>query len=198
MRRSGLIGLGMVLAAGLAAPAAAQGIAVMPQMGVYLPASDFYELRDEADQVRLEKEGTLGLGLALELAWFRASVAYATGARLNERGVSGRQDIGDGSVLAAAADVVVRPLPRFLVQPYLLGGVAIKDASYEADDDQDDPFPRADTEVGAHVGIGFDLMLGRFGIVAEITDFITRDPADDWKVHDAFAMVGIKLRLGGY
>ena len=39
-------------------------------------------------------------------------------------------------------------------------------------------------------------MLGPVGVVAEISDFISRDPDGDWNVHDAFAMVGLKLRFG--
>jgi len=178
-----------------AGTAAGQGVSITPQLGVYIPASDFYELRDEADQIRLEKEGTLGLGLAVELGWLRGSIAYATGATLNERGVSGRENIGEGSVLTAAADLVIRPLPRLLVQPYLLGGIGLKNADYDADGGIGEAFPEDETEVAAHVGLGADLMLGRIGILAEFTDFISRDPDGDWGVHDAFAMVGLKFRL---
>jgi len=180
----------VVFAGGVAAQ-----VAITPQFGVYIPASDFYELRDQADDIRLEKEGALGLGLAVEAGWIRGSIAYATGAKLNERGVSNRQDIGEGSVLAAAADLVLRPLPRVLVQPYLLGGIGIKDANYDAADAAGEVFPKDDTEVAAHLGVGADLMLGRIGLLAEITDFISRDPDGDWKVHDAFAMIGIKFTL---
>jgi hypothetical protein len=175
--------------------AAAQGVSITPQLGAYIPASDFYELRDQANEIRLEKEGTLGLGLVVELGWLRGSIAYATGSTLSERGVSDRENIGNGSVLAAAADLVIRPLPRVLIQPYLLGGIGLLNAGFNADDGVGEAFPEEDTEVAAHVGLGADLMLGRIGIMAEITDFISRDPDGDWAVHDAFAMVGLKFRL---
>jgi len=184
-----------LLLAGSATDAAAQGAALIPQMGTYIPASSFYELRDQANDIRLEKEGTLGLGLAVELGWLRGSIAYATGATLNERGVSDRHDIGDGSVLAAAADLVIRPLPRFVVQPYLLGGVGVKDANYRANSDFSGVFPKDETRLAAHIGAGADLMLGPVGVIAEVTDFISRNPDDKWKVHDAFAMIGLKFRL---
>lgn len=187
--------LGVAALALTAGWAAAQGVSITPQLGVYIPASDFYELRDQADEIRLEKEGTLGLGLAVELGWLRGSLAYATGSTLNEREVSDRENIGEGSVLVVAADVVIRPLPRVLVQPYLLGGIGLKNSDYDVDDGIGLAFPDGATETAAHIGIGADLMLGRIGVMAEITDFISRDPDGDWSVHDAFAAVGLKFRL---
>jgi len=175
--------------------AAGQQVTITPQLGVYIPASSFYELRDQASTVRVDKDGTLGLGLAVEAGWLRGSIAYATGATLNEHGVSNRQDIGKGSVLAAAADLVLRPLPRVLVQPYLLGGVGVKNMKYTPDESATDLFPKDETKLAGHIGLGADLMLGPIGVAAEITDFISRDPENSWKVHDAFATVGLKFRL---
>jgi hypothetical protein len=37
-------------------------------------------------------------------------------------------------------------------------------------------------------------MLGNFGVVAEVSDFITRDD-DRFGRHDSFAMVGLRFRL---
>src|SRR5690606_12143775 len=131
---------------------------------------------DQAEQARLDRSGTFGLGLNVELGWLRGSVAYATGASISEEGVDGG-DIGDGSVLAVAADVVVRPLPRLLVQPYLLGGVGLKRQDFSYDDEGlgTNPLPSDKTDFALHAGIGADVMLGRIGIMAEITDYITRN-----------------------
>ena len=170
-------------------------VAVTPQVGVYIPASSFYELRDQARTVRVEKDGTLALGLAVEAGWLRGSLAYASGATLTEHGVSNRQDIGKGSVLAAAADLVIRPLPRILIQPYLLGGVGVKNMNYKPDESATDVFPKDLTRVAGHIGLGADLMLGPIGLAAEVSDFISRDPEGSWKVHDAFATLGLKFRL---
>src|SRR5512141_1673349 len=187
--------LGAVALALSAGGIAAQKVAVTPQIGVYIPASSFYELRDQARTVRVEKQGTLGLGLAVEAGWLRGSFAYATGATLNEHGVSNRQDIGKGSVLAATADLVVRPLPRFLVQPYLLGGIGVKNMNYKPDASATDLFPKDLTKLAGHIGLGADLMLGPIGLAAEVSDFVSRDPENAWKVHDAFATLGLKFRL---
>jgi hypothetical protein len=179
-----------------AAPAAAQ-IYITPAAGVFIPASDLEDLEGQAEATRLSRSGTLGLGINLELGWLRGSVAYATGATISEEGVTGEDDIGDGSVLAVAADLIVRPLPRLLVQPYLLGGVGLKrqDFSYDDDGVGTNPLPSDLTDFALHAGLGADVMLGRFGIMAEITDFITRNEDSTFGQHDAFAMVGLRVRL---
>jgi hypothetical protein len=197
MRRSILLA---ALAAGLgltaATPAAAQ-IHLTPALGVFIPASDLQDLEGQAAQTRLDRSGTLGLGLNIELGWLRGSVAYATGATISDDGVTGEDEIGDGSVLAAAADLVLRPLPRLLVQPYLLGGVGLKRQDFSFDDDTVADLPEDRSDLALHVGVGADLMLGGFGIMAEITDYITRNEDDSFGQHDAFAMVGLRVRLGG-
>lgn len=181
-----------------AAPAAAQ-IYITPAAGVFIPASDLQDLEGQAEATRLSRSGTLGLGVNLELGWLRGSLAYATGATISEEGVTGEDDIGDGSVLAVAADLIVRPLPRLLVQPYLLGGVGLKrqDFSYNDEGVGTNPLPDELTDFALHAGIGADVMLGRFGIMAEVTDYITRNEDSTFGQHDAFAMVGLRVRLGG-
>ena len=176
---------------------AAQGISITPSAGAYIPASDFYDLRDELDDavVRADREAAFALGLAVEAGWLRGSLAYATGATVSRDGVSGSERIGDGTLLLGAADLVVRPVPRVFVQPYLLGGVGFRNTNY----DSDDPtaiLPEGETDAALHIGVGADLLLGSVSLVAEVSDFISRDADDDWSEHDAFAMVGLKFRLG--
>jgi hypothetical protein len=40
-------------------------------------------------------------------------------------------------------------------------------------------------------------MFGGIGIMAEVTDFLSKDQDDEWGQHDAFAFIGLKFRLGG-
>lgn len=186
-------------AAALLLPAAvhAQGISVTPSVGVYIPASDLYQLRDDAQQITVDKEGTFALGLNVELGMLRGTLAYASGAQLNERGVQNQENIGEGKLLAVAADLVLRPLPRLIVvQPYLIAGAGLRreDYSYE-DDGVGNALPRDQSDFAFHAGIGADVMLGRLGIVAELTDFITQDASDEWGQHDAFGFVGLKMRV---
>jgi hypothetical protein len=179
-----------------AGPAAAQ-IYITPALGVFIPASDLEDLEGQAEQTRFDRSGTLGLGLNVELGWLRGSVAYATGATISDEGISGEDEIGDGSVLAVAADLVLRPLPRLLVQPYVLGGVGLKrqDFSYDDDGIGTNPLPSDKTDFAVHAGLGADVMLGRVGIMAEITDYITRNEDSTFGQHDAFAMVGLRVRM---
>lgn len=193
------IGLSVIVAAGallVSTGVQAQGITISPTIGAHIPASDFSELRAQADTLRVERDGTFALGLNVELGWLRGSVAYASGAKLTEEGVEGQ--IGEGSLLTAAADVVLRPIPRLvIVQPYLIGGIGIKNTSYDFDDDGvRDAFPDDETDTALHFGVGADVMLGGIGIMAEVTDYLSKDAEGDWGAHDAFAMVGVKLRLG--
>jgi hypothetical protein len=177
--------------------AQAQGIHVTPSLGVYVPASDLYTLRNEAQQITVDKEGTFALGLNVDMGMLRGSLAYASGAQVNERGVQNRDNIGEGKLLAVAGDLVLRPIPRLIiVQPYIIAGAGLRreDYSYE-DDGLSNALPKEQSNFALHAGIGADIMLGRIGVVAEFSDFITQNDEDEWKQHDAFGFVGLKFRL---
>ncbi len=187
-------------AAALLVPAIshAQGISVTPSVGIYIPASDLYQLRDNTEQIfSVEKEGTFAMGLNVELGSLRGTIAYASGAQLNEGGVQNNNAIGEGKLLTVAGDFVLRPIPRIIiVQPYLLLGAGLRREDYSYDDDGvGNALPSDKSDFALHAGIGADIMLGRIGVVAEFTDFITKDETDEWDQHDAFAFVGLKLRL---
>lgn len=187
----------ITILASVSTPAEAQ-LHVTPLAGGYLPASDLDDLRDQAEGARLRREGTLGLGLNLDTGWLRGSIAYASGARITAQGVENGDRVGDGTVLAAAVDLVIRPLPRMGVQPYVLGGVGLKRQDYSFEDDGlgSNPLSRESTDLAIHAGVGLDLMLGSFGLVAEVTDFITREPGDGaWGQHDAWIVVGLRFRI---
>jgi opacity protein-like surface antigen len=185
-----------VLTAGGVTETAAQ-LHITPAVGVFIPASDLEGVRAGAQETNLSRSGTMALGFNLDMGWLRGSLAYASGASISREGTQG--DVGDGSVLAAAADLVLRPLPRLLVQPYVLGGVGIKRLDYSFRDDGlgGNPFAEDRSDLALHVGVGADLMLGGFGIMAEITDYIGKNEDDKWGQHDAFLMVGLRVRLGG-
>ena len=196
MNRNALLGLttAAVLALGMPAMTAAQGVTVTPLIGVYAPGGSFHDLQDQAGQ--LKRGSTLGLGFNIELGMLRGSFAYATGATISRDGVGGRSNIGDGSVLVGTADLLLRPLPRILIaRPYLLGGLGYKKESYSFDQQGIAGVDDGDNDVVVHGGVGVDVSLGRVSLVAEISDFIGRDNNDKWKVHDAFGMVGLKLNL---
>jgi hypothetical protein len=194
MRRLVLLGIAALGMAALPQASNAQGITITPQIGVYIPGDDLDSIEEGAQQIRIDKEGSLALGLNINFGFLRGSLAYASAATISTTGTSG-DEIGDGKVLAVAADLVLRPLPRIIVQPYLLLGGGLRRADYSYDEEGFDAFPEKDSDFAAHVGVGADLNLGPVGVSAEITDFISKDENDDWKRHDAFGFVGLKLRL---
>jgi len=166
-------------------------ISVTPMIGGYVPATDVNQIGSSAENIAKTREGTLSLGLNVDLGPLRGTLAYASGTTIKN---ASSQEIGKGNVLAAAADFVIRPLPRILVQPYLLAGAGKKFYKYDAS---------ATLASGAtkdafalHGGIGADLSLGKMGVVAELTDFLSKGAEDKWNAHDAFLMFGVKVPLG--
>ncbi len=190
-----------LLALAVANPANAQGrLSVTPLVGGYVAGSDIQDVAGEAEQVTIDKEAALGLGLNVEFGWLRGSLAYASGTTINaEEGVSPEfeGEIGKGNVLAVAADLVIRPIPRLIVvQPYLLGGVGLKRTDYDWESEGvAEAFPDDQSDLTLHVGVGADVMLGGIGLVVEVSDFISQQGDDDFGRHDAFGMLGLKFSL---
>jgi hypothetical protein len=195
-KMSGVLALGLALA-GIGAEAEAQGIAVTPLVGVYIPGGSFGELRSGIQDTEYRRKATLGLGANIDLGSLRVSAAYATGATISQdSGIGEDDEIGDGDVLSIAADLVLRPLPRLVIfQPYLFGGAGLKHQNYSFNDPLSVSTFKDESDLTLHIGLGADVMIGRLGLIAEISDFISQNNNDDWKTHDAFGMVGLKLRL---
>jgi hypothetical protein len=171
-------------------PALDAQVSLTPMVGGFVPASNLNQVGTSAQTVAKTRDGTLSLGLNLDLGPLRGSVAYASGTTIKD---ANRQDIGKGNVLATAADLVIRPIPRILVQPYLLAGAGEKFYKY---DQSASLITGGDTHSFAwHGGVGADLMFGPIGVAAELTDFLSKGADDKWDVHDAFLMVGLKLAL---
>lgn len=174
-----------------AAPMARAQIAVTPLIGGYVPANDVNQIGGSAETLAKTREGTLSLGLNLDLGPLRGTLAYASGTTIKN---ASRQDIGKGNVLAVAGDLVIRPLPRILVQPYLLVGAGKKFYKYDASATL---ASGVDKEAFAlHGGVGADISLGKMGLVAELTDFLSKGADNKWNSHDAFMMLGLKFPLG--
>lgn len=190
--------LGACALAPFLAPAAAsaQGLSITPLAGAYIPASSFADLEGEAETVRVERESSLALGLNVSTGPLRATIRYVTDATLSEEGIDDASAIESGSLLAASADLVLRPFPRLVgFQPYVLGGVGLKRQGYSyADDGVDDLFPDSETDLAFHFGLGAELSAGALALVLEADDFISHREGD-FGAHDAFLMAGIKLGL---
>jgi hypothetical protein len=174
-----------------AAPITHAQVAITPMVGGYVPASDVNQVSGNAANIAKTREGTLSLGADLDFGAFRGSVAYATGTTIKN---ASRQDIGKGSVLATTADLVIRPLPRILVQPYIVAGAGEKFYKYDESPTLLSGGNR--NSFALHGGLGADVMLGSIGVAAELTDFVSKGADNKWNVHDAFLMAGLRFRLG--
>ena len=65
--------------AAIVAPGAARAQAISAMFGGYLPASDVQQVTTNAQTVAQSRQGTLSLGLNLDLGMLRGSLAYASG-----------------------------------------------------------------------------------------------------------------------
>lgn len=96
-------------------------------------------------------------------------------------------------LLLLTGDLVLRPLPRFLVQPYVIGGVGGRRLSVGGTDASSASSPWSTT---AQVGVGVDLQLGGLTLGVEIVDYLTRGgETGDGLQHDAFAFLTLGVPL---
>ncbi len=173
------------------APVAASQVTITPLAGGYIAASGVNQVSSGAQNLARTRDGTLSLGADIDFGVLRGSFAYASGTTIKD---ASTQAIGKGSMYATTADLVLRPLPRIFVQPYLVAGAGEKFYRY---DQSASVFTGGDTKAfGLHGGLGADVMVGSIGVAGELTDFVSKGTSDKWDVHDAFLMVGLKLRLG--
>lgn len=191
-----LVRISLAASALLATAGAAQAqIHVTPTAGVYWQANDFEELEEQGQSIRTSRAGTFALGVNAELGGLRLGLAYASDADVSQQGIEG--EVGTASLVALSADLALRPVPRiFGLQPYGLVGLGLKRAEYSWErDGLDTAFGESDDDIGGHLGIGADWMFGRLGVAAEISDYITKDDGGSWNQHDAFATIGLRIRL---
>ncbi len=196
-----LAGAGMLLASAAGA-LQAQSITLSPLLGVYTQANSLDQLKTNANtDLSVKRESALALGGNLEIGFLRASLNYVSGATLNCKSgcsVSGTNDLGKGKILMGAADAVIRPIPRLVVfQPYALAGIGFKNFDYDLNATGFNTVKHS--TAAFHAGLGADLMFAGVGIVAEVTDYISQGQEDlngkRQLQHDAFGMVGLRLKL---
>jgi opacity protein-like surface antigen len=182
--------------------ARAQSIYISPLVGGYTQANSLDQLRTNADNISIKRQTALTLGGNLELGFLRASVNYVSGATVQQKsGVnfSTTGDIGKGKILMGAVDAVIRPIPRIVVfQPYALAGIGFKKFDYDISSTSLQSVKNNST-AAFHAGLGADLMFAGVGVLAEVTDYISKGLEDasgkKQLQHDAYGMVGLRLRL---
>ncbi len=185
----------------LAGPARAQSIYISPLVGGYTQANSLDQLSANANAMSIKRESALTLGGNLELGFLRATVNYVSGATIQQKSgtsLSTSGDLGKGRILMGAADAVIRPIPRLVVvQPYALAGIGFKNFKYSLSNTNLGDVTHS--TAAFHAGLGADVMFAGVGIVAEVTDYISQGQEDaagkKQLQHDAFGMVGLRLRL---
>lgn len=196
-----LAGAGVLVALASSA-ASAQSIHLSPFVGVYTQANSLDQLRSNADAISIKRESALALGGNLELGFLRGTLSYVSGATIKQKSgtsISTSGDIGKGKILMGAADAVIRPIPRIVVfQPYALAGIGFKKFDYDINSTSFQNVKNNST-AAFHAGLGADLMFGGVGIMAEVTDYISQGQenanGDKQLQHDAFGVIGLRLRL---
>ena len=215
MTKSTRLLVALALCAFGATPVAAQvpgiSLELVPKVGFYFPAADLEAAATAAGEVVDDRGGSLALGLGLDFGpgplSFRAGFDYVTGSEFSYADTTGAnlEATGEQTMLAVAAGVVLRPLPRLvIVQPYLLAGAGVKRYDFEFSDvdtgsDVEEVFPDSQTDFTLHAGIGLDVGLGPIALVAEASDYVSwfepegGDGSD--MQHDIFLMAGIRVGL---
>jgi len=93
-----------------------------------------------------------------------------------------------------STDLMLRPFPRIIVQPYVVGGVGLRKISYEGSGSVsvDESWKSA-----VPLGIGADIQLGNNGLIlgAEMVDYLSNFGGESDMRHDAFLFgyIGIPL-----
>lgn len=178
----------------VASPAAAQipgiNVVVTPRIGVYSPLGNLIETSTSEFKI---KSG-LGLGLSVEVDLplspvnVRANLDAALGRDIEEDG----SKVGDVDIVNLTADLVFRPLPRVVAQPYLLAGAGIKrySSGFGSGDNSSSDFT-------GHLGAGVDARLGPLALLVEVSDYISsfKSNGDSKLQNDVFIMAGVRIGL---
>ena len=194
-----------LLLASAAGALRAQSITLSPLVGVYTQANSVDQLRSNANALSIKRESALALGGNLDIGFLRASLNYVSGATVQQNGTtsfSSSGEIGKGKILMGAADAVLRPIPRLIVlQPYALAGIGFKKFDYDTNQNLSSAFGsvKSNSTAAFHAGVGADLMFGGIGVMAEVTDYISKGQQDagasSQMQHDAYGLLGLKFRL---
>lgn len=196
---------------GMAAPVQAQvpGIDVKlnPRIGLYQPLSDLGEAPQAAGEAIAELEGSMALGLGLELdmallpVGFRVNLDYATGTEVQyDNGIQTESGV-ETTVLAVVGDLMFRPFPRLvLAQPYLFAGGGLK--QYDFEPTGADPIGDFEdtSDFTVHLGGGLEVGFGPLLLNAEVGDYISwwdvqNADGDTETQHDLFLTVGFAIGL---
>lgn len=217
----------LLLFAGVSEAAAqAPRLTLTPAAGLYYPTRDLGRVDEGGDAVPVFLDQSAMAGLSVEAAFpafpvqARGRILYAPRTHLVAERLVGEEPCGtgctrfiydqdelaSGSVLVAVAEAVLRAPERFPLRPYLAAGGGLRRYAF-AQDDLEGEFAEAFADdvsrFVAHVGVGFDVAVGRMGVNVEVGDHLGRyriDPgaggvgAEEMQ-HDLTASLGVRIAL---
>ena len=170
-------------------------ITLMPRGGLFLSGvSSFEDISGEAssslggEQSVLTLGGSIAFGSRDGPANLRITGLRTTGSLVSTtEGTTSPTDFGRENILAFTGDLVVRPLPRLLVQPYAIGGLGARRISVQQ---LEELASSARWDMAAQIGIGADLRLGNVTLGVEVVDYLTgfTDSGSSLQ-HDAFVFL---------
>ena len=204
---------GFLILAPSATPVLAQGgdsgedssdaaVLLVPYAGAHLPGVDgIGDVTAGVDSLLGGRESTLVAGGSLQFASPDGPVNLRVSALRTTSALVSAGDAGGGSTVtddftAVTGDLVLRPLPRFLLQPYVLGGAGTHRRTLASESGSAAEDSTGWSFVG-RVGAGLDVRLGTRGVVisAEVVDYLSDIGTEDGASHDAFALVGLGIPL---
>jgi len=176
-------------------------LTLMPRAGLFLSGTgSFWDIAGEVSSSLSDKQSVFTWGASLAFgsrdgpANFRLTGLRTTGSLASTPGGRASASAVPNKMLALTGDVVVRPVPRFLVQPYGIGGAGTRRLTISQ---AQGAGTEARWDAALQVGLGVDLRIGNTTLGAEVVDYLTGfGRSDQGLQHDAFLFLtfGIPLR----
>jgi hypothetical protein len=148
-------------------------------------------------QAALSYGGSIAFGSRDGRINFRLTGLSATGAVFSTtEGFDSDGRVAPNTLLLLTGDLVIRPVPRLLVQPYAIGGVGVEYHSFEPSGGVDNT-QNADSGLGpsVQIGLGADVRLANMTLGFEVVDYISGVVSDGGLHHGAFVLAGIGIPL---
>lgn len=170
-------------------------LTLMPRGGLFLSGvSSFEDISSEAGSALGGEESVLTLGGSMAFGSrdgpvnLRITGLRTTGSLVSTtEGTTSPTDFGRENILAFTGDLVVRPLPRLLIQPYAIGGLGTRRISVKQ---LEEVASNTRWDLAAQIGLGADLRLGNVTLGMEVVDYLTGLTSSNSGIqHDAFLFI---------
>jgi hypothetical protein len=176
-------------------------LTLMPKAGLFLSGvSSFGDISGEAASVLDGEQSVLAWGGSIAFGSrngpvnLRLTGLHTTGSLVSApEGATADGSAVRDQVFALTGDLVARPIPRFIVQPYGIGGLGARRLSVQQLEEFD---PGSQWDLTAQVGVGVDVRVGNVTIGLEAVDYLTGFAETDSDVqHDAFLFLALGIPI---